>query len=84
MQTTNRAPRLVLRGALTPLQRLTPPKGLQPAFELTFHCAGKPFKILQRARNQAAAAAEGMLELSYQFADFNFTEARLVAAVQVQ
>jgi hypothetical protein len=85
MQTTERAPRLVLRGLLPPLQRLTPatPAPL-PAFELTFLSAGKQFKALQRARNQSAAAAEAAIELAYQCPDFDHQDARLIAAVQVQ
>lgn len=76
----------VLHKALPPLQRLAPtgPQQLPPAFELTFICAGKTFKALQRGRNQAAAAAEAMLELSYQCADFDYKDARLTAAVQVR
>lgn len=85
MQTNQRAPRLVLRGSLPPLQRLTPAKTpLLPAFELTFLSHGKQFKALQRARNQAAAAAEATMELAYQCPDFDHTDARLIAAVQVQ
>ncbi len=84
MQTLNRAPRLVLRSALPPLQHAATAAQLLPAFEFTFISDGKTFKALQRGRNLQAAQAEAMLELSYQCADFNFQEARLVAAVQVQ
>lgn len=85
MQTNQRAPRLVLRGSLPPLQRLIAANPTQhPAFELTFLSHGKTFKALQRARNQAAAAAEAAIELAYQCPDFDHTDARLIAAVQVQ
>ena len=86
MQTNQRAPRLVLRKALPPLQRLlSEPKSPQnPAFELTFISSGVTYKALQRARNIRAATAEALLELSYQCPDFDYEEARLVSAVQVQ
>lgn len=76
---------LVLSKSLPPLQRLAPtgPQSVPRAFELTFICAGKTFKALQRARNQSAAAAEALIELSSQCADFDPEDARLTAAVQV-
>lgn len=83
MQTNLRAPRLVLRRALPPLQRLTPPNDLQPCFELTFSCSGREFKTIARARNSQAAAAEGLLELATQCPEFDAEDARLTAAVQV-
>lgn len=77
---------LIITKALPPLQRLAPtgPQSLPPCFEFTFICSGKEFKAVQRGRNQAAAAAEAMLELSYQCADFDYKDARMTAAVQVQ
>lgn len=77
---------LILTKALPPLQRLAPtgPQSLPPCFEFTFICSGKEFKAVQRGRNQAAAAAEAMLELSYQCPDFDYKDARLTAALQVQ
>jgi hypothetical protein len=83
MQTQNRAPRLVLRRALPPLQHITSPATF-PAFELTFLCGGHDFKALIRARNSQAAAAEALIELGHQFPDFNPLEARLVAAVETR
>lgn len=76
----------ILSKALPPLARLAPtgPQSLPPAFELTFICAGKTFKALQRGRNQSAAVAEAVLELAYQCADFDADSARLIAAVQVR
>ena len=86
MQTKDRAPRLVLRRALPPLQRLLsePKAPSNPAFELTFISAGVTYKSLQRARNVRCATAEAMLELSYQCPDFDYQDARLISALQVQ
>lgn len=76
----------VIRKALPPLQSLAPtgPQSLPPAFELTFICAGKTFKALQRGRNQSAAEAEAVLELATQCPDFDAESARLIAALQVR
>lgn len=82
MKTNPRAPRLVLRRALPPLQRLIQPTGQPPCFELTFACSGIPYKVLIRARNSQAAAAEGLLELAEQCPEFEPENARLMAAVQ--
>jgi len=83
MQTNQRAPRLVLRGNLPPMQHITHPNPDRlPCWELTFLCAGHTFKAIARARNSQAAAAEGLIELATQCPDFNSESARLVAAVQ--
>lgn len=77
---------LAIGSALPPLQRLTPktPTSSLPGWEMEFISGGKPFRCLVRAIKQPAAEAEARLELSYRFADFDGTEARLVAARQVQ
>jgi hypothetical protein len=83
MQTNQRAPRLVLRGALPPLERLLSPGApTPPAWELTFISNGKTFKALQRGRNAQAAAAEAVMELALQCWDFDATDYRMLAAVQ--
>lgn len=85
MQTNQRAPRLVLRGSLPPLQRLTPANSqLLPGFELTFIHDGHDFKCFMRGRNTEAAAAEARIALADKFHDFDPVEARLVSAVQTQ
>lgn len=66
--------------SLTPLAW----QGAQPGFELTFLCDGSDFKTFVRARNQQAAAHEGLIELASQFHDFHPDKARLVRAVQTQ
>ncbi len=85
MKTNQRAPRLVLRGALTPLQQLTSQAHQQhPCFELTFLSSGRTFKALIRAKNATTAAHEGLLELATQCPEFDPENSRLVAAVETR
>ena len=58
--------------------------GAQPGFELTYICDGADFKTFVRARNQQAAAHEGLIELAHQCPGFDPDRARLVRAIQTQ
>lgn len=85
MQTQNRSTLRVQDGIRTPFKD----SGMQPAvipteFDLTFLSQGRHFVARQQGRNIHHAAAQAMVDLSYECPDFNFREARLVRAVQVQ
>jgi hypothetical protein len=54
-----------------------------PAWEFTIYSGSKPFKCLKRGRNVQAAQSEAMIELAYQFHDFDPDNARVTQAVQV-
>lgn len=71
------------RFALPTLQPL-PGVETNPGFELTFICAGHPYKAFVRARNMQAASEEALIELAQQCPDFDPSEARLTASIQTR
>lgn len=76
---------LAIGSVLPPLQHITPPVPAHslPGWELEFLSDGRPYKCFVRALKQQAAEAEGRLELSYRFPEFDGVGARLVAVLQV-
>ena len=78
--TGNRQPRHAITAKLPSLATHS---DKSPAWEFTIYSGSKPFKCLKRGRNVQAAQAEAILELAYQFHDFDPDNARVTQAVQV-
>ena len=53
-------------------------------WELTFLCDGHAFKVIAAGHNAQAAAAEGVIELAAQCAEFEPDTARMVSAIEVR